>query len=371
MGNKVDTIFNSPLVFEVLGAGFQKPSNSNFYMLRHARVRKLHQDRSWRDCISFQELQDQAMAARAAPVDSESQETRRWIERLERKCRRKFEREKTATPKSAATSVPSVDGSGLEHRSSLSTSRLSVTSVPDARMPLNNVQNNSVQPQPRVFQRTAVDTSLLSDTSLVGLHVAANVKRKLSNESTPCPDPKRPCITISTHAATATWDRLRSTTGTKDCRAADSHVKCSRHCLLSSTTVYLPPCLRHTPYITETLLATHSPIAPVPCLSYLDRASFAHDCLSATVSESQSYPGMSKIVLVESKREKATEDVLEKVLALNFGQFQERVEVWDWRVLENIGEHVLGSTGRKWFLGATIWDEGKGCSIFVWNRSWK
>jgi DNA ligase-4 len=371
MGNKVDTIFNSPLVFEVLGAGFQKPSNSNFYMLRHARVRKLHQDRSWRDCISFQELQDQAMAARAAPVDSESQETRRWIERLERKCRRKFEREKTATPKSAATSVPSVDGSALQPRSSLSTSRLSVTSVSDARMPLNNVQNNSVQPQPRVFQRPAVDTSVLSDTSLVGMHVAANVKRKLSNESTPCPDSKRPCITISTHAATATRDRLLSATETTDCRGVCSHAKCPRNCPLSSTTIYLPPCLRHTLYITETLLATHSPVALVPCLSYWDRASFAHDCLSATVSESQSYPGMSKMVFVESKREKATEDVLEKVLALNHGRFQERVEVWDWRVLENIGEHVLGSTGRRWFLGATIWDEGKGCSVFVWNRSWK
>jgi DNA ligase-4 len=201
--------------------------------------------------------------------------------------------------------------------------------------------------------------------------MAANVKRKLSKESTPCPDPKRPCITISTHAATATWDRPRSTAGTKDCRATDSHVKCSRHCLLSSATVYLPPCLRHTPYVIETLLATHSPIALVPCLSYWDRASFAHDCLSATVSESQSYPGMSKMVFVESKREKATEDVLEKVLALNHGRFQERVEVWDWRVLENTGEHVLGSTGRRWFLGATIWDEGKGCSVFVWNRSWK
>jgi hypothetical protein len=128
-------------------------------------------------------------------------------------------------------------------------------------------------------------------------------------------------------------------------------------------------CLRHTYYITETLLATHSPIALVPCLSYWDRASFAHDRLSATVSESQSYPGMGKIVLVESKREKATDDVLKQVLALNHGRFEERVEVWDWRVLEDFTEHVLSNTGRKWFLGATIWDEGKGRSVFVWNRN--
>jgi DNA ligase-4 len=78
---------------------------------------------------------------------------------------------------------------------------------------------------------------------------------------------------------------------------------------------------------------------------------------------------MGKIVLVESKREKATDDVLKQVLALNHGRFEERVEVWDWRVLEDFTEHVLSNTGRKWFLGATIWDEGKGRSVFVWNRN--
>jgi hypothetical protein len=79
---------------------------------------------------------------------------------------------------------------------------------------------------------------------------------------------------------------------------------------------------------------------------------------------------MDKIVLVESKRKEATEEVLRQVLALNQGQFQERVEVWDWRVLEELGGHALASTGRKWFLGATIWDEVSRCSMFVRNRSW-
>jgi hypothetical protein len=79
---------------------------------------------------------------------------------------------------------------------------------------------------------------------------------------------------------------------------------------------------------------------------------------------------MRKIVLVESKRDEATQNVIKNVLALNQGRFEERVEVWDWRVLEVLelaGGHALGKTGRKWFLGATIWDEGKGGSVFVWN----
>ncbi|KAM0707828.1 hypothetical protein Q7P35_004477 [Cladosporium inversicolor] len=367
VGAKVDTIFNSPLVFEVLGAGFQKPSNCKFYMLRHARVKKLHQDRSWKDCTSFQELQELAMTARSAPVDSESQETRRWIERLERKCRRKLEREKTATPKSVATRS-SVDESGVpHHRSSLSTSRLSATSLSDTRVPLNSMQINSVQPKSAIsFGHVTSDTCALDNI----IPRATGVKRKLNDaQSTPCPMPKRPCFTVSSAASAMDREMARPAI-TPHCRTTVSQTRCSRSCTLSNTTICLPPCLRHTPYITQTLLTAHSPVVVVPCLSYWDRASFAHDRLSSTVSESQAYPGMGKIVLVESKRKEATEEVLRQVMALNQGQFQERIEVWDWRVLEELSGHVLASGGRKWFLGATVWDEVSRGSVFVWNRNW-
>lgn len=362
---KVDTIFNSPLVFEVLGAGFQKPSNCKFYMLRHARVKKLHQDRSWKDCVSFQELQEQAATARSAPVDTESQETRRWIERLERKCRRKLEREKTATPKSAVTRS-SVDDSGRpHHRSSLSTDRLSANSLSDTRVPLNNMQINSVQPRSSSGHVTG-EISTLGNI----IPTATAVKRKMDDaQSTPCPMPKRPCVTGTLHTSTMGQEVARPQI-TPHCRTTIPQTKCSTSCTLNNSTIYLPPCLRHTPYIAQTLLTAHSPVIFVPCLSYWDRASFTHDRLSSTVSESQAYPGMGKIILVESKRKEATEDVLRQLLALNQGQFQERVEVWDWRVLEELGGHALASTGRKWFLGATIWDEVSQCSMFVWNRSW-
>lgn len=365
IGAKVDTIFNSPLVFEVLGAGFQKPSNCKFYMLRHARVKKLHQDRSWKECISFRELQDQAMAARTTPVDSESQETRRWIERLEKKCRRKFESEKTATPKSATAHDSISNSRGMQPRSSLSTGGLSVSSIPDIRLPLNDLPNN-IQPMSTGSVGHAPNTSGLNHAV-----PATGIKRKLTDaESTPCPMPKRSCVAVSSHTPIVDRTLPDSKTGSTNCHIVASHTKCSKSCTLSNTTVYLPPCLRHTPYITQTLLTAHSPVILVPSLLYWDRASFTHGRLSATVSESQSYPGMAKIVLVESKRREATDDVLKQILALNQGQFQERVEVLDWRMLEELGGHVLASTGRKWHLGATIWDEGKSCSVFVWNRSW-
>lgn len=81
---------------------------------------------------------------------------------------------------------------------------------------------------------------------------------------------------------------------------------------------------------------------------------------------------MRKVVLVESKREEATEDVISEVLALNQGKFEERVELWDWRVLEieDVARyHDLGKTGRKWFVGATVWDTAQERSVFVWNRA--
>ena len=42
----MDVCFRKPLVFEVLGSSFDKSSNTDFWMLRHPRVRKLHEDRS-------------------------------------------------------------------------------------------------------------------------------------------------------------------------------------------------------------------------------------------------------------------------------------------------------------------------------------
>ncbi|EME81992.1 uncharacterized protein MYCFIDRAFT_30400, partial [Pseudocercospora fijiensis CIRAD86] len=82
-GTKMQVVFDQPFVFEVLGSGYEKPSDCNFLMLRHPRVKKLHEDRTWLDCVSFRELQDHAKAARELPPHSESQETRIWLDKLE------------------------------------------------------------------------------------------------------------------------------------------------------------------------------------------------------------------------------------------------------------------------------------------------
>ncbi|KAM0723695.1 hypothetical protein Q7P37_000683 [Cladosporium fusiforme] len=371
---KMDTIFDTPFVFEVLGAGFQKASNTDFFMLRHARVKKLHQDRSWKDCISFQELQEQAKTARAAPADSESQETRRWIERLQRKCRRRFEREKTTTPRSDVSSTLLTErkfkDSRLQPRSSLSSSIVSMAVTTDERRPLHNVDANSVQSRSTNSQPHAGNTLALNDPTLMDTRATTSTKRKASTATTTtCPTSKRLRIETNEHIG-GTEQRKAAPSPTSD----QPQTTCPSTCLLSNTTIYLPHCLRHTPYITQTLLPTHTPSIIIPNLTHWDRASFVHSPLSATVPESQSFPGLRKLVFVESKREEATREVLREVLALNGGRFQEKVEVWDWRVLELLSErqgHDLGTRGMEWFLGATIWDEACSGSVFVWNRAWQ
>ncbi|KAH7413639.1 hypothetical protein DE146DRAFT_761920 [Phaeosphaeria sp. MPI-PUGE-AT-0046c] len=45
-----------PFVAEILGGGFEKLQNENFEMLRHPRVKKLHGDRTWKDCATMEDL---------------------------------------------------------------------------------------------------------------------------------------------------------------------------------------------------------------------------------------------------------------------------------------------------------------------------
>ncbi|KAE8553380.1 hypothetical protein EYB25_004762 [Talaromyces marneffei] len=77
----MDIAFKTPFVVELLGSGFEKPSNAQYYTLRFPRVLKIHWDRSFEDAISFVELQDLAAKARAVPAD-ELEENAVWFEKV-------------------------------------------------------------------------------------------------------------------------------------------------------------------------------------------------------------------------------------------------------------------------------------------------
>ena len=66
-----------------MGAGFNKLTNTRYFALRFPRVLKIHEDRSFKDTISFEELQEVAKQCSEVPEDTEREETC-WLRRLGR-----------------------------------------------------------------------------------------------------------------------------------------------------------------------------------------------------------------------------------------------------------------------------------------------
>lgn len=79
----ISTVFKTPFVAEMYGAGFEIPGDVNYRVLRFPRLVKIHQDRSWRDAISFDELQRIAAEAMTVPEDTQfEKELRCWRDKL-------------------------------------------------------------------------------------------------------------------------------------------------------------------------------------------------------------------------------------------------------------------------------------------------
>lgn len=76
-------LFKRPFVVELIGASFDKPANARYFALRFPRVLKIHEDRSFKDTISFEELQGVAKRCSEVPEDSGG-EVASWLWRLGR-----------------------------------------------------------------------------------------------------------------------------------------------------------------------------------------------------------------------------------------------------------------------------------------------
>lgn len=79
---QMDVVFKTPFVVEMLGSGFERPSNARFYALRFPRITKIHWDRTFEHAVSFQELQDLADKARAVTAKDDSGEQEQWTKRI-------------------------------------------------------------------------------------------------------------------------------------------------------------------------------------------------------------------------------------------------------------------------------------------------
>ncbi|KAL4882286.1 hypothetical protein BJY04DRAFT_217604 [Aspergillus karnatakaensis] len=79
---RMDVVFKTPFVVEVLGSGFEKPSGARFYALRFPRILKIHSDRSVEDTVSFRELQLAAEAAVSVQSETILEEEAEWAQRV-------------------------------------------------------------------------------------------------------------------------------------------------------------------------------------------------------------------------------------------------------------------------------------------------
>ena len=79
---QMEVVFKTPFVVEMMGSGFEKPSNARYFTLRFPRLLKIHSDRTFEEAASFSELQSLAEAARSVPTEDLSQEYDQWSKRL-------------------------------------------------------------------------------------------------------------------------------------------------------------------------------------------------------------------------------------------------------------------------------------------------
>ncbi|KAN0080727.1 hypothetical protein V8E54_003931 [Elaphomyces granulatus] len=79
---KINALFKTPFVVEMLGSGFDRPSNSQYFTLRFPRILKIHWDRTFEETTSILELQNMAEAASSVPVEELSRERKLWTERI-------------------------------------------------------------------------------------------------------------------------------------------------------------------------------------------------------------------------------------------------------------------------------------------------
>ena len=79
---KMDVVFREPFVFEVMGGGFDKPGNEDYFVLRFPRVLKIHWDRDFKDTIGFDDLQVLAAESMEVSDGDLGAEVTQWIEKL-------------------------------------------------------------------------------------------------------------------------------------------------------------------------------------------------------------------------------------------------------------------------------------------------
>jgi DNA ligase-4 len=357
---RMEVCFRDPMVFEVLGSSYSKLPGG-YFMLRHPRVRKLHQDRTWRDCITFSALQTAAAEALDSPQDSETQENVRWIAKLELSHKRRFARPSLdttprtsvadTTPRSAqsdSTCTPHTEsasrikplailgtGSRLEaiqHSNATPSKPASVLPTPPESSPLDRLGKPSAVLGKRKLSESRENGSrrpyLSRITTLPKQGRDKNIGENV--ESTP----RTPLADITQQIARRSVESI--SVATRRSSWAEGHCKFGKikplasreRCILSQSVVFvagLPEAEKE--QVTRKVLE-HGAVM-IQNLSHWDRDSHTQpdtDC----VCESQAYKGLRKMVLVDPRETSQYRVCYAEIVRLRL----HRVEIFDYRLVE-------------------------------------
>lgn len=127
VGKRPSVLFPNPPVFDIRCFSFDKEGNTGFWGPRFPMVNKIHCDRSYKDVISFQELQDIAIKEKEEPPPEDSQELLGWINKLAE-----------ADPKRAASELNSQSTVATTEPPSSQVTRSSASQLSDATVTLPN-----------------------------------------------------------------------------------------------------------------------------------------------------------------------------------------------------------------------------------------
>ncbi|KAI4732007.1 DNA ligase/mRNA capping enzyme [Aureobasidium sp. EXF-10728] len=349
--------FRDPLVFEVLGSSYSKLPGG-YFMLRHPRVRKLHRDRTWRDCISFEELQSAAAQALNSPQISETQENVNWMTKLEISHKRRYARQSlNTTPRSSVTDT--TPRSACRHTPHLTTgSKVEPLAVLEDSPRMRTIQQTNVVPvKHSVPLPTPPESSPLDGLTKVKPSTVLGKRRLGESRAQIClplastrfeqkkqfleSSPRTPLSDITQHmvprSVESSSDKARGRSGTEGCCSFGQATSLAQgdKCIFSRSVVFIADLAKVEKEKIRRKVLEHGAVV-IGDLTYWDRDTQAHEQGPDTVCESQAYRGMRKMVLVDPRETKQYRACYAKVEGLGL----DRVEIFDYRIVKAMCSNV-------------------------------
>ncbi|KAF2673049.1 hypothetical protein BT63DRAFT_421244 [Microthyrium microscopicum] len=301
------SLFADPFVVEVLGSSFVKPSNASFYMLRHPRILRVHLDRTWKNAVTFKELQEQAREALSSPKEGESQEMDRIYQTIKSRYNAKREKEQlsqisASTPQdtpsrtSVATTTPP-GSTQSKRRSPLKFTQSPILVREDTNDRLAPLMHLNISPAtapkgPNLNRNGLKENKPLSNASNSQKSQTVPASKRKLSQASPEKSPLRKRAKAQTKVASPrkTWPALPS--------PEEGYCKLCKigalNCPLANSVVYVDPSQATAEL--QLALRLHGAVI-VNDLEALARETFTVEYPTSVIPESPAYPDKHLLVL--------------------------------------------------------------------------